>query len=243
MFLLFAFNCVAMCCEENHEIRIIMVDKSLNFEYLNNDVSPIIENDHTLVPIRAIAEKLKFKVEWDARTQIIRLYHENHSLQLTIGSEVAIADSNPIIMPVAPKIINDRTLIPLRFVAEFFQEQVVWLEGNDSNYYIWISDLELLNNNDVDVINNDNYYVLYDSPEPYYALKTDGETARGVKIGDDYDNVIQKYGEPHKQYTDTTGKMRIDYLTPFFPCSDSGSFLIFYLINNKVVSVEIDSPN
>jgi hypothetical protein len=233
--LLFSLN-LPVNAQEQPEIKIIMVDKALNLEYLNCDVNTIIENNYTLVPIRAIAEKLGFKVEWDSGKQSIKLYKGNSNLILKIGSESAIADSKNVTMPISPKIVNNRTFIPLRYVAEFFNQQVRWLEGIDSKDYIWISDIQLLNDSDVDVPKDTNYYVLFSEPAPYYALKKDGNTFRGVKIGDDYSSVIEKYGEPHKKI-DYAEIIEISYVTPGLPNSGSGSTLIFNIKNNKVDSV------
>jgi len=224
------------------EARIIMVDDAINVEYLECDVSPIVENGSTLIPLRAIAEKLNFCVIWNESQQSIKIYNNDKSLELTIGSTVAIANSKSINMTIAPQIVNNRTFIPLRYVSEFFGMQVTWLKGIDFNYYIWVSSVALLRDEDVNVPEDDNYYVLSDDPIPYYALKPDGQTARGIQIGDDYDKVIEKYGKAHKLYI-YNDEITIHYYSPGFPNTGSGSDLSFDIKNNKVCEVNIDPPN
>lgn len=223
------------------EINIIIINKELGAEYLNCYGNPIIENGYTLVPIRTIAEKFGHKIEWDASSQSVSLTNEDNILKFTIGSQVVHADSDYLMMPVPPKLVNGRTYIPLRFVAELLNKHVIWLTGIDKNYYILISELMLLNDTDVNVL-NDNYYVLCEEPTAYYALKKDGVTARGIRIGDNYNRVIDKYGEPHIKTINTDGYLYAKYSTPFIPATGSGSLLTFVLKDNKVVNVEIDPP-
>ena len=90
------------------------------------DVSPVIENGRTLVPFRAIAEALQVEVVWDGQSKSIRAGSERTSVELQIGNSVAQANSVPVALEVAPKIIKDRTFIPLRFLVRLFQADVKW---------------------------------------------------------------------------------------------------------------------
>ncbi len=92
------------------------------------DVEPIIENGRTLVPFRAIAEALNVQVDWEGGTQTINAADNNTNLQLQIGSKTAYI--NGIAVPpldVPPKIIDGRTLIPLRIFSEAFNCNVEWI--------------------------------------------------------------------------------------------------------------------
>lgn len=92
------------------------------------DAPPFIENGRTLVPIRFIAEGFGAKVDWigETKTVIINLESEDINIVLQIGSKIAIVDGEKIILDVAPKIVNGRTFVPLRFVAETFGAEVLW---------------------------------------------------------------------------------------------------------------------
>ena len=86
---------------------------------------PIILESRTLVPIRAIIEAFGGKVGWDSKTRKVTIDFNNNNLELWIGQSLAslngyavqIDSANP---KVVPMIINGRTMIPLRFVAESF---------------------------------------------------------------------------------------------------------------------------
>ncbi|MGI6412111.1 MAG: stalk domain-containing protein [Syntrophomonadaceae bacterium] len=93
---------------------------------LNLEVSPVIENDRTLVPFRAIAEAINIEVEWDNQTRTVFATDGTTAIRLQIGNYTAYLNDTPIRLEVAPTIIRDRTLIPLRFFSEAFNCQVEW---------------------------------------------------------------------------------------------------------------------
>jgi hypothetical protein len=115
----------------------------LNGISLTFDQPPIIESGRTLVPIRTIAEAMGFVVSWNATTQtaaigIEGVGSENYTgieLVLNIGSttilknvylngELMITDNLTIDVPA--KVVNGRTLVPVRAVAEAFGATVSW---------------------------------------------------------------------------------------------------------------------
>lgn len=85
---------------------------------------PYIENDRTMVPLRVVAENMNFKVNWEEKGQII--YVENKALGrkliFIIGENVATLNDKPKFIDenksVTPVLKDNRTYIPLRFVAE-----------------------------------------------------------------------------------------------------------------------------
>lgn len=46
----------------------------LNGNYIKSDVSPIVENQRTLVPIRVISESLGYDVNWDQESKTISIF-------------------------------------------------------------------------------------------------------------------------------------------------------------------------
>jgi hypothetical protein len=90
------------------------------------DVKPVIKNDRTLVPFRAVAEMLNVKVSWDGARQTVNASDGEISVMLQIGNKTAYRNGTPVVLDVPPVIINDRTLIPLRFFSEAFDCRVEW---------------------------------------------------------------------------------------------------------------------
>ena len=91
-----------------------------------NGTVPVIENDRTLVPIRAIIEAMGGSVLWDSETNTAVLTLGRDKITLNIGSETAFFNEEKHTLDVAPKIINDRTMLPIRFIAESFKFSVDW---------------------------------------------------------------------------------------------------------------------
>ncbi|MGQ9557508.1 MAG: stalk domain-containing protein [Desulfurispora sp.] len=90
------------------------------------DVPPMIENDRTLVPLRAIFEALGAKVDWEEATQTVTATKDDVVIKLTIGSNKASKNGQEVVLDVPAKKVNNRTLVPLRFVSEALGAKVGW---------------------------------------------------------------------------------------------------------------------
>lgn len=90
------------------------------------DVKPVIQNQRTLVPFRAIAEALNVNVTWDGATKTLRATDGNTSIRLQIGNKIGYVNETPVKLEVPPVLLNQRTLIPLRFFSEAFNCEVLW---------------------------------------------------------------------------------------------------------------------
>lgn len=102
------------------EIKVLLDGERIEF-----DVQPIIENDCTLVPIRAIAEKLGAEVEW--KSPNVFMIKEREIVMLSIGSKVMAIDVFAAVsLDTPPIIVNNRTLVPLRAISEAFGSDVQW---------------------------------------------------------------------------------------------------------------------
>ena len=98
----------------------------LDSRKLDFEVDPIIEDDRTLVPLRAIFEAMGAAVSWNEATKTVIATKGNDSVVLTIGSNRPIVNGNEVVIDVAAKIVQDRTMAPLRFVGEAYGGTVSW---------------------------------------------------------------------------------------------------------------------
>lgn len=98
----------------------------LNGNAIEFDVAPIIENDRTLVPLRAIFEALGAEVEWDGTTQTVISAKGDDTCVFQIGNDQMFVNGEAKTLDVAAKIVDDRTLIPLRAVSEAYSCVVDW---------------------------------------------------------------------------------------------------------------------
>ena len=95
------------------------------------EAAPIIMNSRTLVPLRALIETLGGRVVWSPSARTVDMFLGEHSVDVAVGGNigyvddkaVAIDPANPKVVPV---IINNRTFLPLRFVAESLALDVQW---------------------------------------------------------------------------------------------------------------------
>lgn len=102
-----------------------MDGKTLSF-----DVPPAIEDNRTLVPLRTIFEALGTNVQWDDSTQSVTATKTGTEIKLVIGGGQAYKNSTPVKLDVSAKVIDGRTLVPLRFVSEAMGCTVNWNEAS-----------------------------------------------------------------------------------------------------------------
>ncbi len=88
--------------------------------------TPVINNSRTLVPIRSIIEAFGGTVDWNDNTQTVTLKIEDDTIKLNIDSTNAYLNNQLSTLDVAPKIINGRTMLPIRYIAEGFNLGVAW---------------------------------------------------------------------------------------------------------------------
>ncbi len=96
------------------------------------DVAAYIENDITMVPIRFITEELGAVVEWNHDTKEVTLTKNDEKVVIKIGDlnakSVKDGQESMFVLNAAPAIVNDRTLVPLRFVSENLGAGVEYVE-------------------------------------------------------------------------------------------------------------------
>ena len=84
------------------------------------DAAPIVKNDRTFVPFRALAEAFGAEVAYDEATQAVTAELNGTTVVMTIGSATYTINGVEKTMDVAPFINGSRTMIPVRFAAEAF---------------------------------------------------------------------------------------------------------------------------
>lgn len=102
------------------------IDVTFNGEHLQFDVPPVLENGRVLVPLRTVFKALGATVEWDGTTSTVTVIRGNDTVKLTIGKSTAYKNGVSVELDVPAKVIDGRTLVPVRFVSEAFGERVYW---------------------------------------------------------------------------------------------------------------------
>lgn len=112
------------------EIQLVVNYPIMNVDGINlyidpgRSTSPVIikEWGRTVIPIRGIIEAVGGNITWNNETRKVTIEINNSKVELFIGNPKAIVNGNGVWVDenhsVKPVIINSRTMIPLRFVAE-----------------------------------------------------------------------------------------------------------------------------
>ncbi|OGO87501.1 MAG: hypothetical protein A2Y24_01265 [Clostridiales bacterium GWE2_32_10] len=95
---------------------------------VNTQMPPIILDGRTLVPAREIFENLGASVKWDAKYKQVYVTYKNKMIILTINNKIAYINQVTTQMDVPAKLINDKTMIPVAFVARNLGFDVNWDE-------------------------------------------------------------------------------------------------------------------
>ncbi|HCT65352.1 MAG TPA: hypothetical protein DIC60_08860 [Lachnospiraceae bacterium] len=111
----------------NHAYSAEEVTIKVNGDKITNmDVPPVIIDSRTLVPVRAIFEKMGAEVTWNDSTQQVYIVKDNDIVDLKIDSNTGHTNGLDFKMDTSAKIINDRTMIPVRAASEALGCTVGW---------------------------------------------------------------------------------------------------------------------
>ncbi len=108
----------------NDDVRVIINGTELKIS--ENDTKPFIEEGRTLVPMRAIFDALGASVEWDDATKTVTSTSNNGRVEMQIGSDIVKINGNEVKIDVPAKIVNERTVVPVRVVSEGLNCKVDW---------------------------------------------------------------------------------------------------------------------
>lgn len=110
------------------------VSVQLDGERVRFDTAPRIIDDRVMLPVRAVFEAMGMTVDWDEATQTAIGIKGHRRIFLTLGSATAWVNDLPYTLDVPPQTVDDRTLVPMRFVAESLGYVVNWYEPTQTVY-------------------------------------------------------------------------------------------------------------
>jgi hypothetical protein len=116
-------------------ILMTLNDPTMNINGVKQEIdpgrgtTPILLNNRTLVPIRAIVEGMGGTVGWQASNGEITL--DRGSIKVVMWVDRLNINVNGVTstIDVPPTIINERTMVPIRFAAENLDAAVDWLNS------------------------------------------------------------------------------------------------------------------
>lgn len=135
IFIIFAFavfSVVTVLEAEDGTTVVMQIDNpvmtvdgvSVNID--DDNTVPTIINDRTYIPVRGLVEAIGGSAEWDNDTRTVTLNYGSDEIRLTIDSTTAYYNDSAVEIDTAPVILNGRTMLPARFIAESFGFDVDW---------------------------------------------------------------------------------------------------------------------
>lgn len=165
--------------QEEKQISINVDNRSVRY----TDQVPVIEDDRVLVPLRDVFNAMGADVEWNGEERSITVSAKDNRTRLIFKvDDVNFKKLNFVTLfetkaedltcDVAPKIINDRTMLPLRVVSENFDADVNW---DADTYTVTIASKQLKAALGVEKY-DDAAYAAYNEKVPNIALSADKDT-------------------------------------------------------------------
>lgn len=102
------------------------IDLVLDGVVIQSDTDPVIVNNRTMIPARALFEAAGYQVEWLPASRQVSIDSNQNGILLTLDKEAVQVNGKTMIFEIAPHIINNRTMIPVRFTAEALGFTVDW---------------------------------------------------------------------------------------------------------------------
>ena len=164
--------------------------------------APVIINNRTLLPIRAVVEEFGGTVGWNGENQSVTLSCGNDEIKLTIDSTTAVLNGEEKTLDAAPIILNDRTMLPIRFIAESFKFGVAWEEKTQTVTITKSSDDETVNHKKTLVV----YYSATGSTEKVANYIKDAANADIFKI-----EPVNEYSSSELDWTDSSSRVNAEH--------------------------------
>ncbi|MFD0712399.1 copper amine oxidase N-terminal domain-containing protein [Paenibacillus sp. GCM10027626] len=87
---------------------------------------PVMKSGNTLVPMRAIFERLGAELKWNNREQSVTAKKDSTTIYLKVGSKQAKVNGTAVTLQMPAQLINGNTMVPLRFISESLGADVKW---------------------------------------------------------------------------------------------------------------------
>lgn len=114
----------------------VPIQLQVDGKIVQSDVAPIMESNRVLVPVRSIFEMLGGEVTWNEAEEQVFIKKDYMTIELTVGKTLAYIHRDydfsgipqEVELDVPAKLINSRTYVPVRFIAESLGADVTWDE-------------------------------------------------------------------------------------------------------------------
>lgn len=102
----------------------------INEKLVQTDVSPQIIGGRMMIPLRVVSESLGAKVNWLNQEKTVTIEAKQKTLKLKVNNKVAYVNDQTLEIDAPPQLIQNRTFVPLRFIGENLDSEVIWDQEN-----------------------------------------------------------------------------------------------------------------
>ncbi|MGB9814298.1 MAG: stalk domain-containing protein [Thermovenabulum sp.] len=96
----------------------------VNGKQLKFDVPPVIKNGRVLIPLRAVMNGFKADVSYDKDTNTVIIKKGDKVVKIDLTNNKVYVNDKEVSIDVPAMVINNRTLVPLRFLSEVLGKKV-----------------------------------------------------------------------------------------------------------------------
>lgn len=124
-------NNIAVSLMDDDEKTVVKMIIGFQYGYINGvekrlDAPPIIREDRTLLPVRFVTEAFGATVSWDGQTSTATIRTKDVTVEITIGKTTATVNGTEVPLDSPAIIVESRTYMPVRFIAEALGAIVSW---------------------------------------------------------------------------------------------------------------------
>ena len=109
-----------------HEYNLSPISLYVNGEKISTTMNPIQLDGRVLVPAREVFTPMGATVGWDAKAKQVTVTYKGTTMILTVNQKVVLLNGKKVELDVPAKIINDKVMIPVRFISEQLGFKVDW---------------------------------------------------------------------------------------------------------------------
>ena len=105
--------------EQNEDVTVIPVEniitKKMNIKF---DTPPVIKQDRTLIPVRALTEGFGATVAWNGEEKIVTVSKGDVEIIFQLNDGKVFVNGQETVIDVPAQLMSNRTIVPLRFIVE-----------------------------------------------------------------------------------------------------------------------------
>ncbi|HOS43386.1 MAG TPA: stalk domain-containing protein, partial [Armatimonadota bacterium] len=103
---------------------------------LEGGLAPFVSNGFTMVPMRQVVEAKDGVVIWLPQTREVNAWAQNTFMNVKIGQRQARINDALYQLPVAPSLLESRTMVPLRYLMEALDLRVEYNAASGTYYLV-----------------------------------------------------------------------------------------------------------